>query len=172
MSTYRKIRNWMAVHKAELGAQPVNIPLTRIEVLDFEKEEASPQFMDIAAQPPTIFGLPFETTEFAPYLRERRLRVPIGQYRTEYPIRDAMKDNLEIILRRGVCEVKAHILTDRTRLRVTFEWDLFAGLKRLLHITKWFPVRQRTREIDCSVLYPYAKVQFPHNRHTVHFSTP
>ena len=167
MNALSKLRRYLLDFRRQHNDSPKSIPVSRAEAIEV-MNDSGPFVQDIALTPsaPQIFGLDMEEHDFAPMIRERRLRVPICDFLQEYPVNAAMRHNVEFIAREGVARIRAHILADKTRVRVTLDWDIFARVK------KWFRIkpRQRTVEIDCTVLYPHCKVQLPHNRHYLHSS--
>lgn len=165
MTTLNKLRRWLLDFRATQFEPPKTIPISRAEVMGVMNDDG-PFVQDVAVRPEgnRIFGLDAEEHDFAPAIRDRRLQVPVGQYLTEFPANEFMRYNVEMLAREGANQIRLYVLRDQTKVRVTFDWDIFAPLKKLLHIKP----RQRTAEIDCTVLYPYCKVQLPHNRHYFH----
>ena len=170
MTTLQKIYDWLQDFECKWGEKPKNIPITRAEKLDII--ESSQQHMVCVIRPTNdeLFGIVSELNPFSVSLRQRRLEMDVSQYITESNIDDVMRNNCDLIASEMFRQLRMKIITDKTVVRVTFECDPLAGLKHKLHITKWFPIKQCTRDIDCTVLYPLCKVTLPHNKHTVHFS--
>lgn len=149
---------------------PKTVPISKadwIQVIDEYPMHMTVPMMDMT---PKLFGVDCEFTDRADYVRTNRLDVPVSQYISEALIDDAMNSNSEVIFREGIRAIKSHILSDKTRITITLEWDVWAKIKRLLHITRWFPVKTVSTEVDCKILYPYCKVTFPHNKHSFHVS--
>lgn len=175
MSAYERLFRWLHEHKAKHCELPHTIPVTRAEVVEVARECAPHQ--DVALSPSSkLFGIDCDTHDFAPAIRERRLAVPIEYLMSEYRIDDSLLHNTEAAIRECLGyqyrTLRAQILCDRTRVKVLLEYDPWAWIKRLLRAPSWFPgrnwlkIRFHEVEIDCAVLYPYCKVQLPHNRHT------
>ena len=176
MTTLHKIYAWLAEFECKWGEPPKDIPITKAEKLDITSDSFTRMTCAIAPKRDELFGVETDLSPFADSIRQRRLEIYVGQCLCEYSFEDILKGNLEFIsferpdITRQVRQLKLRVLTDHTVVRITLECDPFAWLKRMLHITKWFPVKQITRDINCEVLYPLCKVTLPHNKHTVHFS--
>ena len=173
MSTLRKLQTYLFKMQDKNFQEPKSIPVSRIEVMDIINE-AHGNYIPVAPSPQNkIFGLDAEICDYSESLRTKRLEIPLSQYMVEYNIDEAIYNNTVAIqdsLLQGLrATLKSTLLTDKTRLEIEFEWDIFARAKRFFHITKWFPVKTRKAFIDCNILYPYCKVQFPHNKHTRQF---
>lgn len=172
------IREYLIEFKCKNCQDPKTIPLSIEEIQTIQN---GPEMHFMVPTVPdgydSLFGIKVSKENFAEGIRTKRLQVPVGQYVSEFTIHDSMYNNSQIIkedalnkFRELIFQAKTFVLQDVTTLVIEFEWDVFAGLKRLLHITKWFPIKTRKSIIDCRTLYPYCKVTFPHNKHTMKFS--
>jgi len=175
MITIQDIQKWIHEVMRKWGEAPKTIPISKVEVMELVRDYGYHyQVQQAYSSTPRMFGIGVEEVDYAESLRSRRLEVPVSQFIHEYELDNAIINNTEIIrqewLHKYFCDVKLWCLSDKTRLEVTFEWDCFAHIKRLLHITRWFPIKTKSSTIDCLILYPYCKVQFPHNKQTLKFS--
>lgn len=171
----KKIQEW--IYKCDIvnGDVPRTIPLTRIEIAKIT-EECEPFMMNVPvpSQPSKLLNIEIDETVYAEWQRENILKIPLTQFITQYSMSDVLHHNTQTYKSDFLFDsykqiYKTWLLSDKTKVEVEFEWDMFAGLKKLLHITRWFPVKTRKRIINCTVLYPYCKVTFPHNKQVVHF---
>ena len=120
MNALSKLRRYLLDFRRQHNDTPKSIPVSRAEAIEV-MNDSGPFVQDIALTPssPQIFGLDMEEHDFAPMIRERRLRIPICDFMQEYPVNAAMRHNVEFIAREGVAQIRAHILADKTRVRVT-----------------------------------------------------
>jgi len=170
MNALYRIRRWVLDFQTKWGELPKTIPMTPTEVREIEETWAScRQTIQLPPEPPKLFDIETEQTVFAESIRERRLTVPVQQFVTEAPLESLLTYWRDIDWTR---QMWRQVLVDKTEITVCFEWDLLARFKRLLRITRWFPVKHREAKLDCTVLYPYCKVQLPHNRHAFQVSMP
>lgn len=157
--------------------EPAFIPLTREEI-EIVRNERAPQvgWFDGPWTPRVsmdIFGKPVHESAFAVEIRQRQLTMPITHISEDCraPLSfEYQKDSERHFYRELHRRLTAHICTDTTELFIRLEWDCFARMKRLLRITKWFPIRYRTVSVKGTVLYPYLTVTLPHNTHHVRFA--
>lgn len=166
----------MIFHR-ETGDKPAFIPLTA-EELGIIRYPPDPNEVGYYTGPllrcPVLFGTDVFESPFGLQMRDRQVKMPVEQVcindKTSIGLNltvDTHKDEqMNVLYRR----LSAHICKDTTKLSVTFEWDMFASFKRALRITRWFPIKKRTVEIDGRVLYPYLNITFPINRHHVTFA--
>lgn len=173
VSAIQKFYEFVFGMQANTGEKPSFIPITRTEKVEL-MSQADMVYTVVKPDTNQILGIDAFETPFASAMRIRQLDMSLSRI-AECAAGEALFHNSEITQRtlvNGMFRIlEAKVVSDVSALNVSFEWDPFARIKRLLRITKWFPVKQRTVTIDCRVLYPYIKVQLPHNRHHVQFST-
>lgn len=171
MSINETIHRWLS-GLSEKGCkhEPAFLPLTREEVREVTRDAVfytPPGEVFDHSSPTKIYGMPVHETCFAEEQRARQLTVPFlhleetSSLSLEYSVRECV-ERMRLHLSQRIC-------AETTTLRVTFEWDPWASVKRALRLTRWFPVSTRTALIDGRVLYPYLKVGLPHNRHYTQF---
>lgn len=148
---------------------PAFLPLTAEEVHEVKRNAIfySPYDAFDPGAPPSIYGMPVHETPFAVEQRDRQLTVPFLRLEESKSISGDFRywecvEHMRMHIVKRVC-------AETTALKLTFEWDCWAGFKRALRIVRWFPIRTRTVLVDGRVLYPYLKVGLPHNRHSVQF---
>lgn len=161
------LRRWIYSFRAEHGEQPAFLPITVEELGDVIHEAAANLVIPISPYdgPPSIYGIPYQENPFAVNLRERQVQIPFMRFEEVEKFDVRYEPSLEQMEER----FRARICTHTTKLRVTFEWDVLARLKRALRITRWFPVKKRAALIDGRTLYPFLRIDFPHNRHYAQF---
>jgi len=153
------------------------IPLSNIEVDEIVYNHCTHSVDFAVPSKPELFGHEVWKTEFAECIRTNRVECKTSLFVTERAIDPFYlfeSGQLEITKREFGAELfvglRLNITTDVTQLKITHEWDCWAKLKRLLRVTKWFPIKSKTAVVDCKVLYPYLKINLPHNKHTVKFN--
>lgn len=166
MTTMQQLRHWYDRFWARHGDPPKTLPVTIEETHELLKDGMSMACLLQPEQVNRLWDAEMQETPLAEQIRARRLDVPVAQYMAECRDDEAMLP--EFIVREMYRQVRIRILRDQTQVTVRFEWDIWAPLKRLFKIKP----KTRTAVIDCKVLYPFIKVQLPHNRHTLHCSVP
>lgn len=165
------IHCWLnGLHKNGSTQEPAFLPLTREEVSETKRNAIfyTPpgEHFDPGATT-KIYGMPLHETAYAVEQRARQLTVPFLH------LQETSGLSLEYSVRECIEKMRYHVSTrvcaETTSLKVCFEWDRWASVKRFLRITRWFPVSTRTVLIDGRVLYPFLKVGLPHNRHYTQF---
>ena len=167
MNTVKELFDWTMEFREKHFEAPKTIPLTKDEI-KVAVEECGCIYLNTLCAKNKLFNIDIEPSEFASSLRERRLDIGVSQYMIEFGIYDSIIQNADYLqsVKQGIDQIKVYVLSDSTRLKVTLDWDPWAWFKKLLHITKFFPIKKQEVTFDCKVLYPYCKVQFPHNKHT------
>lgn len=171
--TATKILKWINDHTIKHGRNPRNIPITKIEAGNIY---LNTNMFNVATLNTgnSLFGLDIDFDPKADFIRSKRLEVSYDNYMNEVSFDTIIKNQSElhlynkVMLDAQVQQLKAYIVTDKTQLELTFEVDFLASLKRFLHIERFFPIKTQQKIVDCSMLYPYCKVQFPHNKHSFH----
>jgi hypothetical protein len=177
MSTYEKLIDWLQQYRIKHGEDAKVICCTKQELNEL-----------YSTLPPACFAVrndqrfdyfadtEVETTHYAEQMRLRTITIPFAPLQREcrvsefamrvepYQYRDYAKNEL-------VMGIRAHVLCETTHVEVTHEWDYFAWLKRLLRVTKRFPIKSKKVKIDGRVIYPYLKVSLPGDKHVVKLST-
>lgn len=177
MNVAQILRRWQMVFHRNTGEIPKFMPMSA-EELDIIRFPPDPEQVGYYTGPiersPVLFGVDVFESPFGPEMRTRQVKMPLEQLcisdKTSIglnPTIDTHRDlQLNILYRR----LSAHVCKDTTKVSVTFEFDPWATFKRKLRLTRWFPVKKRTIEIDGRVLYPYLNITFPLNRHHVTFA--
>lgn len=169
--TLKKAYSWINKFKFTNGEPPEVISLTIDEILDVlnDTDLSSKVSLNTKSNSMDVFGISVEEVPYAPDLRQRRLEVPVTTFVSESPLNFIRNSYYEKDCIYNLVKIHTSMLCDKTTLIVEFEWDIFANLKRKLHLTKWFPIKKAKVKLNCMALYPYIKVQLPHNRHCIRF---
>lgn len=178
MNLAQRLRHWITTFEALVGERPAVMPMSK-EELDILR--CPPDLNEVGyytgarINHPHVFGTDVFESPFGAEMRARQVQVPVEQVCVADKSSglclnltlDTHRDPaLDIMHRR----LSAHVCKDTTKLSATFEFDPWAPVKRFLRVTRWFPVKTRTIEIDGRVLYPYLNITFPLNRHHVTFA--
>lgn len=163
------IHGWLSgLSERGCKTDPAFLPLTREEVEEVKRNAVfytPPGNSFDPGKPDTIYGMPLHLTHYAVEQRARQLTVPFLHLQEVVTPEIVTRFDHEC----WVTKFTARICAETTSLKVCFEWDRWASVKRFLRITKWFPIQTRTVLIDGRVLYPFLKVGLPHNRHYTQF---
>jgi len=167
-----KMREWCHARYYKSGEKPERVPLTRAEIQEITSDLPYQCFEPTPEQGRRFMGVDVFETPYAEEIRARTINLDMQ------PIRESAEIDLTFtkeewsndITDRICRRITTQVATDTTKVSVTLEWDAWAGFKRALRITRWFPIKKRTVEIDGRVLYPYLKVSLPTNRHHVQFA--
>ncbi len=163
------IRKLIMTRKVNTGENLHHIPLSYDEILEIERTS---QTLDVVMMQDykTLFGLPVVVTPYAEQIRTRQIELPRAVYVQETACSedcyresnflDNVRHDMRMRIERAVC-------ADTTEITLTHEWDPLAWWKRKLHLTRWFPINQKTVVLDCKILYPHINVRLPFNNHTV-----
>jgi hypothetical protein len=172
VSVTRKLHRFLSAFQERFGSEPCYLFTDRDESQALREEPYD--YLRIAVRPEMDFafcGVETHDTFYAEQMRAKILELPVSRIsivsKSDPFMTMRMDKHEEDVYRTLAHRVTAFVLTEDTRLNVTLEWDPWAKIKRLLRLTKWFPVRTRTFAIDGRVLYPYFTVTLPHERHTV-----
>lgn len=176
MNFLQTLRRWQIRFHSQTGPKPPFIPLTQEElfVIKFPSNPNDVGYYTGNYKGETaIFGTEVFESPFGAEMRDRQVKMPVEHVciadKTSVGLNltlDTHRDpQLNILYRR----LSAHVCKDTTKLAATFEFDPWATFKRKLRITRWFPVKSRTIEIEGRVLYPYLNITFPCNKHHVTF---
>ena len=171
--TLRVLQKYLAAYFCKFNAYPKVISITPSEAEDLGFH---PQFQ-IPITPSPVAEVYGSQVWESPYADLQRIKTLTFSTMT-LQVERITKAGCDCLLEKAVISdmknemrylLRGHVLSDTTSLTLKLEWDSMAGLKRLLHVTKWFPVKHKEYTIQGRVLYPFLKVQLPNHVHTVQF---
>ena len=168
MNAMATIRNWVYDYTGLNGKGPDRIVVTRDEIDDLQRDCSIP----CKEQENSILGIPFDESHYAKEIRARQIEIPmmriaeVEKFDPMYSMEFTRGDHpFGTVSRRAM----ANVLGETTHIMISVESDCLSWLKRLLGLAKWWPIKNRTVSVDGRVLYPFLKIQLPHNRHSVRF---
>lgn len=174
MKLLEQIMKWRLNRIQADGKEPEFVPLSRNELLELKSDAPAPMVCPTEPSCNTVFGMEPFLTPFASEMRCRAVEIERVPLINECEVSEALEFSEtrtsvpgSNIQRR---QLRTMVCADTTKIEITFEWDIWARWKRLMRVTRWFPVKTRTVRIDGRVLYPYLKVSLPQNRHHVQFA--
>ena len=165
-----EIRKLMYKREYYTGTPLKKIPLTYDEITWLQRESPLLVNVPMTDSPMSLMNVEVQPHDFAAQIRNRQIELPRAVYVSEIVVDESQYKSVEdrVYAHRQVrLSLERYICHDDAELEMTFVWDPWEWWKKKLHLTRWFPVKERTVHFDTRILYPHLNVRLPYNEHHV-----